>query len=366
MRATVAVVGGGYGGTAVASALDGTADVVLVGGGEAFVHNVAALRALVDPGWTDRIFLPYDHLLSHGRVVRDTAVHVDATGTVTLASGERVSADYTVLATGSSYPFPAKTDSGEDTATAKARFRTTRAALTGADSVLLLGAGPVGLELAGEIKAVWPGKSVTLVDPGDRLLPGLPGLPDALREAVHRELDELGVRLLLGTTLAEEPPSEPGEVKSFHATTRDGRETDADIWFRCHGVVPATGYLADDLAAARQPDGHLRVTPELRLPGSPNIFAVGDITAVPEAKTAKAAGEHAKVVAANITALAERGPDAELTVHEPGAPSIALPVGPERGASYAPGMGLLDAETTAGIKGRDLMLAPYLEMFGRA
>ena len=36
-----------------------------------FVHNVAAWRALVEPEWLDRIFLPYEHLLTHGRFLRD-------------------------------------------------------------------------------------------------------------------------------------------------------------------------------------------------------------------------------------------------------------------------------------------------------
>src|SRR4030081_2083218 len=105
----VVVVGGGYGGTAVARALDDTTDVVLVEPRDAFMHNIAALRALVDPSWLPKIFLPYDGLLKNGRIVRDRAVVVDPHRVVT-ASGEEIAADYVVLATGSRYPFPAKTD----------------------------------------------------------------------------------------------------------------------------------------------------------------------------------------------------------------------------------------------------------------
>ena len=64
-RASV-VVGGGYGGINAAKALDDVADVTLVDPSEAFVHNVAAWRALVEPKWLDRIFFPYEHLLAHG------------------------------------------------------------------------------------------------------------------------------------------------------------------------------------------------------------------------------------------------------------------------------------------------------------
>src|SRR6185295_589465 len=106
---TVVIVGGGYGGVNAAKALDDHARVVLVEPKDAFVHSVAALRALVDPGFAPRIFLPYDKLLGRGRVVHDRAVLVGA-HRVVVASGDELAADYVVLASGSSYPFPAKSD----------------------------------------------------------------------------------------------------------------------------------------------------------------------------------------------------------------------------------------------------------------
>src|SRR5438445_6463987 len=106
-RPTVVVIGGGYGGVNVAKALDGDVDVVLIEPKDAFVHNIGALRALVEPTFLPTIFLPYDRLLSHGRVVRDRAVEVSA-HRVVLASGKAIAADYVVLATGSTYPFPTK------------------------------------------------------------------------------------------------------------------------------------------------------------------------------------------------------------------------------------------------------------------
>jgi NADH dehydrogenase FAD-containing subunit len=54
-RGSVVIVGGGYGGINAAKALDDVADVTLVDPTEAFVHNVASWRALVEPEWLDRI-----------------------------------------------------------------------------------------------------------------------------------------------------------------------------------------------------------------------------------------------------------------------------------------------------------------------
>src|SRR3979490_1223485 len=108
-RPTVVVIGGGYGGVNVAKALDADVDVVLVEPKDAFVHNIGALRALVEPEFLPRIFLPYDRAPARRRVVRARAVEVSA-HRVVLASGEAIDADYIVLATGSRYPFPAKSD----------------------------------------------------------------------------------------------------------------------------------------------------------------------------------------------------------------------------------------------------------------
>jgi NADH dehydrogenase FAD-containing subunit len=358
MTATVAVVGGGYGGITAAKALDDVADVVLIEPRDAFVHNVAALRAVVDPDWTDRLFLPYDGLLSRGHVLHDRAVAISA-GAVALGSGAEIGADYVVLATGSTFPYPAKIDVDDDQVSAKAKLRATHDELGRASRVLLLGAGPVGLEFAGEIKAAWPQKAVTIVEPRPQLVAGR--FPDAFRSALHAQLEELGVELLLGTSLRELPVTAPGRAGTFTVTTQESIDLTADIWFACYGATPNTRAFAAELSMARQPDGRVAVTPELRIPGHDTIFALGDVTAIPELKMARLAQQHAEVVAANIRAAIEGRDD--LVAYQPAADAIVLPLGPGGGVSYAPEVGVLGAETTADIK-RNLYLDMYLELLG--
>ncbi|HEX4219856.1 MAG TPA: FAD-dependent oxidoreductase, partial [Acidimicrobiales bacterium] len=245
-RPTVAVVGGGYAGVNVAKALDATADVVLVEPRDAFMHNIAALRALVDPSWLPKIYLPYANLLTHGRVVRDRADLVEP-GRVVTSSGEEILADYVVLATGSSYPFPAKTDK-VDTGAAHDQVRAAHLALSRADRVLLLGAGPVGVELAGEIGHVWPEKSVTLLDVSSEVLGG--PFKSELKAELHRQLTEAGVDVVLGSPLRQSPPTAPGELGTFTVTTRGGTSVTGDIWFQCFGVSPNSDYLGKSLLHA--------------------------------------------------------------------------------------------------------------------
>ena len=183
-RPSVVVVGGGYGGSSAAKALDEFADVTLVERRDAFVHNVAALRALVEPDWVPRIFFPYDRLLANGRVLHDRAVGVDARP-VTLASGAELTPDFIVLATGSTYPYPAKSGTDE-TATAVDRYRESHDELAQAGRVLIVGAGPTGLELAGEISDRWPEKQITILEPEPEILAG--PYKQELRDEVRRQL----------------------------------------------------------------------------------------------------------------------------------------------------------------------------------
>lgn len=363
MSRTVVVVGGGYGGSAVAKALDAEADVVLVDPRDAFVNAAGSLRALTRPDWAGNVFFSYDTLLERGRVVRDRAVSVDPAG-VTLASGRRIEADHLVLATGSSYAYPAK-PAADSTEEALEHLRLTHKELAGADRVLVLGAGPVGLELAGEIKEVWGHKEVTVLDPGAQLLPAF--LPQ-VREDLHRQLDALDVRLRLGTTLAQPPATEPGRAETVTVTTTGGEEITADIWFRAHGGHVNSDYLVDGRLTTRTPQGRVHVTETLHVAGYDHVYAVGDLTDVAEAKMAGYAMQHAEVVARNIAAQL-RG-EAPCATYRPAPhPMILLPLGPGGGVGQLPspdGPVAVPVTTVSQYKGTDLFTGRFAEQFGIA
>jgi NADH dehydrogenase FAD-containing subunit len=359
-RPKVVVVGGGYGGIAVAKALDETSDVVLVEQKDAFMHNIAALRALVDTSWLPRIFLPYEGLLTNGRVVRDRAVVVDPDRVVT-ASGEEIAADYVVLATGSRYPFPAKTDLVEADK-AREEIRNVNRALSEASRVLLVGAGPVGIELAGEIRSVWPDKSIVLLDVADEVLGG--PFKSELKAELRRQLDEFRVEVLLGSPLRQMPPTVPGELGTFTVTTEAGAEVTADIWFRCYGVVPNSDYLGEALRPARRSDGFIEVGPTLQVAGQTTVFALGDLSTA-DAKMAGFAAREAETVAGNINALAEGRSD--LADYVSMGVGIAVPIGPTGGAGQFPGQDeIVGRDVIAEVKGRDMMVDRFTELFGIA
>ena len=197
---------------------------------------------------------------------------------------------------------------------------------------LIVGAGPVGLELAGEIRTAFPGVRVTIVDAAADILDG-PYAP-ALRTELRAQLDALGVELLLDSPLAALPETAPGRLEPFTVHTAAGGGVSADVWFRCFGVTPVSDYLGDGLAAARTPDGFIEVTPELRVAGHDRVFALGDVSTA-DRKMAGFARFQAEVVVDNIRALHAGG--GELTAYERFPAAIAVPLGPEGGAGQFPG-----------------------------
>lgn len=351
----VTVVGGGYGGITVAGGLDDVAEVTLVEQKDQFVHHAAALRAAVDDIWTHTIFMPYSRLLKHGRVVHGEATRVEGT-TVHLANHDPMEADYLVLATGTTYPYPAKHNI-PTASLAKRRLEETRRNLSQAKRVMLVGAGTVAIEFAGELFTNFPDMEIIMVDRSPHIL-GSNEYAEDLRNVLTAELQQAGVHLVLGAPLAYLPPTDIGELAPFHVETGAGVGIDADMWFLCYGAQTASGYLRANYGDSLNSEGQVAVDEYLRVRGQNHVYAVGDITDVHESKRADAARAHARVVVANIKA--EIAGQAPTTTYTPGKMWIVLPLGVEGGASQLTGPNgesqIVGPDETSEIKGTDLMV----------
>lgn len=105
----VVIVGGGYAGVKLAIDLDSYCKVVLIDPKDAFHHNMAGLRCIVEPAFVNKTLIPYEGVLKHGSFVKNRVVSCNISRkAVTLASSEEISYDYLVFACGSSVPFPGK------------------------------------------------------------------------------------------------------------------------------------------------------------------------------------------------------------------------------------------------------------------
>jgi dihydrolipoamide dehydrogenase len=169
--------------------------------------------------------------------------------------------------------------------------------------LLVLGGGYVGCEMA----TAWQqlGSSVTLLQHGDRLLPGL---EPAAAEAVADSLRELGVEVRLGA-----------EVRSAR---REGDEVvlaTSDAEFRGDEVLVATGRTAnsDDVGldtVGLEPGGYLQVDESLQVPGVPWLYGVGDVNG---RKLLTHMGKYQARQAGNAIIARARGEQVDLTDWSP-------------------------------------------------
>jgi apoptosis-inducing factor 2 len=358
----VIVVGGGYAGTALARALDKVADVQLVDARDRFVHNVAAIRGVVDPSLLDRILIPYDRLLRRGSVRQSTVTGASSNG-VTLTDGEHIEGDIMVVATGSHYASPFKPQ-GYSTQAFAESLRTAHGNLTSANAVAIVGGGAVGTELAGEISSAFPGKAVTLVSGSPSLMPGY---SDKLAGTLAAQLRSKGVLLHFNRRVENLVAHDRPFTGSLGKDLGGGRE---QLIFPALGARPTTAVFQQMPSATFDVQRRVEVDAWLRPAGSHNIFALGDAAATGDPMTIVAITRQVPWLAKTITALLAGQTIESLTPYKPWPMrGILVPLGPRDGASVLPilrnGM-LVGRWLTSRLKGRELFVPRYLKEFGYA
>ncbi|QNP74123.1 FAD-dependent oxidoreductase [Streptomyces roseirectus] len=353
----VVVIGGGYAGVRLAKRLDATSRVTLVDRKEVFFHRIASLRAGVHPEWTSTPFIPYDRLLTHGRIVVGKALRIDTDARhVVLATGERIPYDVLVIATGADYPEPARF-TGTTVDEAAKTFAAHQQKIAGADHVLVVGGGPSGVELAAEIRLARPHVRVTLAHAGDALLDSTGSAWAGRRARTWLEAHDVAVRL--GSFMA--PGTEFGVYKDTH-----GEAVEADVSFWATGITPNTLWLR--LAGHGDwlnPAGHVRVDRALRVAGLRDVFAVGDVNDAAEQKVTQAAISQADLAAHNIRAhlAAGRHRKEPRLYRAPHRTPLIVPFGGADGLTLVPVPGgesaVLGSRTTTVAKAKTLM-TPYM------
>lgn len=358
----VIIIGGSYAGFTLARSLDGAADVTLIEPRDRFFHNVAAMRAIVEPKLFDKIAIPYDRLLKRGKVVQARAVEV-GDRSVKLSDGRTIEGDVIVVATGSSYASPFK-PKGDDVAGMIAASHAAHEQLRAAKSVAIVGAGAVGTELAGEIATGMRGKAVTLISSTPTLFPGFaPGLGRKL----EAQLKGMGVTLRLGATaqaLKQTDAPFAGRIEM-----NGGAPVEADLVFPVVGAKPETDLLRPLPGAKFDAIGRAEVDGWLRPSSHPNVFALGDAIAVGDAMTIVAIMRQQPWLTKTIKAVLAGKKAESLARYTPWpTPPILIPLGAKKGASVLPltakGVAVGPFLTSA-IKGRELFIPRYQKEFGR-
>lgn len=361
MTQQIAIVGGGYIGAELAKSLDTMANVVLIEPRSHFVHAPAMIRGVVDPELMNRALIPYDKLLTRGRVVRARAASVDDAG-VTLEDGSRIAADQVVVATGSGNATPFK-PIGDDIAAFRAGSARIHALLTAAESVGIVGGGAVGTELAGEIAQAMPDKRVTLISAQPRLFPDK---PVAFGTSLAKKLERSGVRLVLGHR-AENLQS-LNEPYAGSLRLADEAEHDFDLIFPVLGAHANSDLLQALPGAESSSAGRIKVDAWLRpSPSLPNVFAAGDVADAGDAMTIVATSRQLPWLKRTLLGLGKGKSIKQMKPYAPwgGKAPIIVPLGPRRGSSFLGFMSVGDLLTRK-LKGEDLFVRKYRKLLGQS
>jgi NADH dehydrogenase len=176
----------------------------------------------------------------------------------------------------------------------------------------IVGAGPTGVELAGQVallaNRVLRGEYRHIDTAAARVLlldaaPDVLGpFPERLRRRALQDLRDLGIDVRLGqaVTAIDDRGFTVGEQRIAARTV---------LWAAGVRASPLSELLAERTGAETDRAGRLRALPDLTLPGHPEVFTVGDMIVLPDVPgTAQPAIQQGKYVAAVIRARLARRP----------------------------------------------------------
>ncbi len=144
----------------------------------------------------------------------------------------------------------------------------------GIESVAIVGAGYIGIELAEAYHQ--KGKKVTLVDLQDRVVPAY--FDTEFTDRLQADIRRSGINLLLNTRVTGYLSDDEGRVKEI---VTDHGNFDADLVIQSVGFKPNTELLKN---AEKLPNGALVVDSAMRT-SIPDVYAIGDTVAIHHAST---------------------------------------------------------------------------------
>ena len=266
----VVVIGGSFAGLAASQKLASKCDVTLVDFKNYFEYTPGILRAFVDPKYLSQITCSLD---TADNLVSTVCAKVEAVESnqivVSNLEGDQstIPFDYLMVGSGSLYSHCIKPTPEEPTLSHRMQtWENAAQILAEASSVLVIGGGPVGVELVGEIVTKYPRMKVTIVDAGKSICGTF---PSKAVEHMTSWLSTKGVDLVLGEWITS--------IDDNGCTLKSGRRIDADVVYRCMGFKPNSGFLQKSFADQLDQKGALRVSDTLQVEGRPKVYGMGDI-----------------------------------------------------------------------------------------
>ncbi|TFE36516.1 FAD-dependent oxidoreductase [Paraburkholderia dipogonis] len=366
---SVVIYGGGMAGAMLARALSSAASVTLVDPLDFFEVPMAVPRNLVNAKFSERAIIPFASALPRVKHVQGRLITMrPACGLVEDIRGKEMEIEgkVTVLATGSRFANELMRGTNGTVEERKSFYARYSKRIESAKRIVIVGGGPIGVEVAGEIAEAHAHKNITIVEAGPRILSGT-----TAEVAAHAGdlLDRRGVVVRTNERIVE-GGSSPHDVfsKSGLATTSRGTRLPYDLMIWCTGGSPNTGYMQKHYASVLNAQGRVMVTPELLIAGRSSMYALGDITDLDENKMAWHIGGQVKIAASNIAqSLAGQRDLRRLKKYRPktGNPSMVITVGSRSGVAHLKGFGIVRSDWFVSVvKANDMLVSKYRKALG--
>ncbi len=245
---------------------------------------------------------------ANATVLMDRVVDVDLASSQVVTRQHRVHFDYLIVATGARHAYfghdewemfaPGLKRIEEATGVRRrilAAFEKAEVSDDDAERRRLLtfaviGGGPTGVEMAGAIaelarksvvadfRRIDPSQArILLIEAGERILPTF---PEVLSQSARRQLEKLKVEVITGDAVVD--------MDATMVRLASGRQVEAAT------IVWAAGVMASPagkwLKAKSDTAGRILVGPDLRLPGFPNVFVIGDTASLADAAGTRVPG----------------------------------------------------------------------------
>lgn len=290
MTQTVVILGAGWAGLPLAhKLLKHTAPktdlkVILVTPNTHFFWNVAATRGLIPgeipdssmflpitPGFTRYPAESFELILGVAeRIEKDSNVVAVA---INEGGQQRITYDQLVIATGSriSSGLPLKPVGGhQQTLDA---WHDLQFQVKEAKTIVIGGAGPTGIEVAGELAAKYGStKEITLILSAAKPLGDNQGIDESVRSILDNDLKKLGVNVLRNTRVQTATKASDGN--HWTVTLSDGKTLSSDLYLPLFGIQVNTSFVPQELLDL---SSNVKQDTSMKVVGTENIWAIGDV-----------------------------------------------------------------------------------------
>lgn len=256
---------------------------------------VSDLGAHLEPGNNDYIDITY----VQGTITKITRTSAEYHLNENFTTFGKIEYDYAVVASGRNRAWPTS-PLAYNYNSYMTEMEEFNANVRKCGNITVVGAGAVGIEIAGDIKLKYPEKTVNLIHPHATFPPE--PLTEKFGETIRDSLERAKVNIMTGYRVARKP-----DLNTLEFTSGEKLETDFTYW--CSLFKNNTGLLSCEFAQFVSAKNNVYVNEYLQLyhPETEslvsNVFCLGDLVEIPIIKSAGWALYMGRQVANNLTSL---------------------------------------------------------------